>query len=177
MTRIFLAIIAIILPLKICLAGLDDPIVWLAEGISLQGHTQVVLQPVANDTGETFELDVASIMTETLSSELTEAGLEVLTPEEAHGQKDLLTLKNSLIFYASGDVGGRWLGFGGGAAVCILRTYLVGSDSEDILGEIIVAKQIAGGGLFSAGAGKSVPKDTAEELVEQLVSMVRPEES
>jgi hypothetical protein len=175
MTRILLSVVAIILPLQVCLAGLDDPIVWIVEGISLKGHTQVVLNPVTNDTGETFEFDVTKTMTDALTSELVEAGLEILKPEEAQGKKDVVKLNNSLVFYTGGGVGGRWLGFGGGAAVCILRTYLIEPDTEDILGEIIVARQVSGGGLFSAGAEKSVPKHTAEELVEQLVSIVRPE--
>lgn len=175
MIRKFFAAVAIIIPLHASLAALDEPIVWLAEGISLKGYTKVVLDPVTNDTGETFEFDVLGAVTETLTDELAEAGLAIVKPDEVQDGQDLVVLRSSLVFYTGGAVGSRWLGFGGGAAICILRAYLVDPDTENALGEIVVAKQVSAGGLFSAGAEESVPMDAAEELVAQLVSIVRPE--
>ena len=173
--RILLSILAVMLPLQICSADLGKPIVWLADDVSLAGHKQVVVHPVSNDTGEKFEFEVANIMTETIRNELIEAGLEVLDPNTSQEENQMIVMENSLIFYTPGNISGRWVGFGGGASICILRTYLMDNKTDEVIGEIIVAKQVSGGGLFSAGAEKSIPVKTAKKAVDQLVKLVEAE--
>jgi len=172
----FLAVATIAFPSHTCLASLDDPIVWLDDGVSLEGVKQLVVHPVSNDTGETFEFDVATEMTATMASELRAAGLTILAPGASQPDSDAVIMKNSLIYYTPGNVGGRWVGMGGGAAVCILRSYLIHPSTSEVIGEIVIVKQVAGGGLFSAGAGESVPRKVAEESAEQLTALLGAEE-
>ena len=171
-TQLFLAVVVLFFVTGPVFAALGSPIVWLADDVSLKGYTQVILYPVSNDTGERFEFDVAAAIADSVRTALSEAGLQIIDHDESESEDDALILKSSIVFYAPGSVGGRWIGMGGGAAVCILRTYVIAKDSDEIMGEIIVAKQVATGGLFSAGAGKSVPDRTAREMVEEFTALL-----
>lgn len=170
--RFLLSIMILIWPLHVCFAGLGTPIVWLADNVSLSGYKRIVLHPVSNDTGEKFDFNVANTIAESLRDELIEAGFEVLEPSTYKALNRVFVMKISIVFYTPGDVGGRWIGWGGGASICILRSVLMDENGVNIIGEIIVANQVSGGGLFSAGAGKSVPVENAKRTVGQLLKLV-----
>lgn len=85
-----------------------------------------------------------------------------------------------LVHYVPGSVGGRWVGFGGGAAICIVRISLIDGQTGAQIGDIVVADQVGGGGLFSIGAEKrilhTVARKTAEELAKILGARMQPGE-
>lgn len=163
------------LPLQICSADLGKPIVWLEEGISLSGIKQVIFPPVSNNTGETFEVDVLNMISESILEELTEAGFEVLKPDHSAIESQALVLKTSLVSYVPGNVSGRWVGTGSGASICILRSFLMSKETDDVFGEIVSAKMVDSGGLFSAGAEKTVPVDAAKKTTRQLIKLLETE--
>ena len=169
----------LLLPLQSGLAAERNSIIWLSDGVSIDGTSIIVLYPISNVTGKTYEHDPSPDISAVIRNALETSGIVVVNKEKGE-QSTQLALKIHLVHFAPGSVGGRWLGFGGGSAVCILRTMLVGGSSSAKIGEIIVADQVSTGGLFSAGAETYVCKRaaelTAENLAELLGVELRPDE-
>ena len=157
-------------------AGMNDGLVeWLAQDAKFLGLRQLEFHPVIDDTGKLYELDVAVKATDALQQKLTEAGIALTDPGSPTPER--IVLETTLVFYQPGSIGGRWIGFGGGAAVCILRSRLIHGDSERLLGDLIGAYQVQAGGLFSAGAEKRVPVAAAELLANRIIELMGLEET
>jgi len=152
-------------------AGINDGLVeWLAQDANFLGVRQVEFHPVLDDTGKHFDSDAAGKATQALQQKLTQAGMTMVDPGGPVPQR--IVVKTHLVFYQPGSVGGRWVGFGGGAAVCILRTRLTDGNSDRLMGDLIGAYQVQAGGLFSAGAEKRVPAAAAELLANRILQLV-----
>jgi diadenosine tetraphosphatase ApaH/serine/threonine PP2A family protein phosphatase len=156
-------------------AGINDGLVeWLAPDASFLGVRQVEFHHVLDDTGKRYDLDAAGKATQALQQKLAQSGMTMVDPGGSVPQR--LVIKTRMVFYQPGSVGGRWLGFGGGAAVCILRSQLTDGNSGRLLGDLIGAYQVQAGGLFSAGAEKRVPIAAAELLANRILELVGLEE-
>ena len=164
-----ISLLILLLPFQLCFAAEKDSIVWLADGVSIKDTKQVYLYPITDDTDSKRDHDIIHSLANTIRDELDREGLN-LTEIKNNILPNNFALKINIVLLRTGSVGGRWVGFGGGAAVCILRTYLIDGPSGKIVGDIVVAKQVSTGGLFSAGADKYIPsmaaKQTAKELAE-----------
>ncbi|MCK4586801.1 MAG: hypothetical protein KAU29_05640 [Gammaproteobacteria bacterium] len=164
-----ISLLILLLPFQLCFAAEKDSIVWLADGVSIKDTKQVYLYPITDDTDSKRDHDITHSLANTIRDELGREGLN-LTEIKNNILPNNFALKINIVLLRTGSVGGRWVGFGGGAAVCILRTYLIDGPSGKIVGDIVVAKQVSTGGLFSAGADKYIPsmaaKQTAKELAE-----------
>lgn len=172
MKRILAILLLAFLPLTPVQALVSGAIVWIDEGVSLQGWNHVQLQPVSNDTDQTFETPVETLILDTLNEKLIEAGVALVTDDGTPLQKTV-RLSTSLVHFEPGTVGGRWFGMGSGAAVCIIRVKLADPHTEQLLGEMVSANQIEVGGLFSIGADKSVARNVAREIAEALVTLMQ----
>ena len=156
-----------LLSINYCFAGEEEPIVWVAEGTSIEGTKLVDLYPVSNDTAMKNNFDVAVQVRNTIHEELTRAGLSVVEPVKRLPTKNI-GIQIKLVHYQAGSAGGRWVGLGGGASVCIIRTYIIDGAMRKIIGDIVVAEQVETGGLFSVGAKKYVPERAARKVSEAL---------
>lgn len=153
-------------------AGINDGLVeWLAQDATFTGVRQVEFHPVVNNTGKHFDFDAAAAATQTLRERLTQAGMVLISPG-APAPQQRIVIKSSLVYYQPGSVGGRWFGFGGGSAVCILRTLLLDGRSDRLLGDLTGAYQVQIGGLFTIGAEKKVPTAAAELLADRILNLV-----
>jgi hypothetical protein len=151
-------------------AGISDGLVeWLAQDAAFAGVRQMEFHPVVDNTGKHFDFDAAAAATQTLQQRLTQAGMVLIKPDVTTPQP--IVIKSSLVYYLPGSVGGRWVGFGGGSAVCILRTQLFDGRSDRLLGDMAAAYQVQAGGLFSIGAHEDVPKSTAELLADRILEL------
>ena len=153
-----------------CLAGEEEPVVWVAEGVSISDTRKIALYPVAIATGTKNRLDVSGKITNTIRTELTKAGLSIVEPVEGRKTENI-GIQISLVHYQPGDVGGRWIGLGGGAAICIIRANIIDETSKRIIGDIIVTELVDGGGLFGIGAEKYVSERAARKMAEQLAGL------
>lgn len=171
---ILASLISLIPPIDGCFAGEEEPIIWISDGASWKSSRDFVLHPAANDTGNTYQLDISGMVTNTIRSDLTSLGFNVFDPRDA-GQTSGPSIHVSIVFYQPGNIGGRWLSLGGGAAICIIRTKLFDRELEDQLADIIVADQIASGGLFSVGAEKTVLERTALKVARELARLLHVE--
>ncbi len=59
--------------------------VWMEEGVIPAPYNAIEVAPVTNDTGETFDFDVAAKITERLKSRLKEKGYAVVEGTGAEG--------------------------------------------------------------------------------------------
>jgi len=164
-------LVLLLLPVHLCIAGEEEPIVWTASNTSFLGIRQVSLYPPPHVPGESDATDAIDTVRQDIRAALQNAGINVSDAGQASPSGDL-GLEIHLVHYTPGDVGGRWVGFGGGAAICIVRTLLIDGQTGAQIGDIVIAEQVGGGGLFSIGAGKhilhSVARKTAEELTKLL---------
>lgn len=152
-------------------AGANDGMVeWLAPDAKLIGVRQVEFHSVIDNTGKPYDIDVAAKATQALKKKLIEAGISIVGPGEPTPQR--IVIQTNLVFYQPGSVGARWVGFGGGAAVCILRTRLIDSNSKRQLADLTGVYQVQAGGLFSVGADKRVPVAAAEHMARRILELV-----
>lgn len=164
-------LVFLLLPYNYCFAGEEEPIVWLADGISIKGTRQVELSPYPDDAGAKHDPDIIESVMNVVQTELTGAGLVIVKPVEAQ-KTDNVRIQIRLVHCQPGSVGGRWIGLGGGAALCIIRVYILDGVSGVQVGDIIVAEQVGSGGLFSIGAEKYVPKRAARKIAEELAVLL-----
>ena len=156
-------------PVYVSHAAENAEVVWLADGVSLQGVRQVMLYPVTNSADKKHD-EIIALISGKIKETLTKSGISV-TDIDAETAPTQLAIKTTLIRYKKGDVGQRWMMYGG-ASACILRSRLYQDSSMKAIGDIIIVKQVAGGGLFSAGAEKYVPKNAGEETANQLLILM-----
>lgn len=161
----------LIQPFQLCLAAEKDSIVWVADGVSIRDINRVKIFPVSYDPDNKQAQETAPSLIQEVRDELGRAGI-IFTDIKNGTQPTQLALKINIVHLQTGSVGGRWVGLGGGGALCILRTQLIKGSSEDVIGDIIVAKQVSTGGLFSAGAGKSVPLTAANQTAQELAVLL-----
>lgn len=95
--------------------------------------------PTQNETGKTFDVDVAAILTEQLVSKLRAKNYTV-NPEGQEPQ-DVLTLRSSVVKYESGS----------GSAECIVRTALINKKTGKPLGEFVTGHSVDAGAAFVGG--------------------------
>ena len=157
-------------------AGINDGLVeWLAHDANFTGLRQLEFHPVVDHTGKSYDLDVAAKASQALQQKLTQAGITLTDPGGTPPKR--IVLETRVVFYQPGSVGGRWVGFGGGAAVCILRSRLIHGESTRLLGDFTGAYQVQAGGLFSAGAEKRVPSAAAGLIAKRIIELMGLEET
>ena len=147
-----------------CATG--KPMAWVEQGVSLSRYRQLDVASVSNDTGREYDFDVTGTLTEKIKSKLTDKGY--LAQGAGTGREGALVLKPHLTAYEPGNAAKRWLAPGHGATHCTVRVSLIDQESGKQVGEIIVAKAISEGGLFSIGADRSILDAVASDIAETL---------
>lgn len=174
MTAAYRTIVASVFLLLIqsqpCLASDPNTIVWLADDTSIKGLEQIDFYPVSHDIRNSYVHQVSPVVSRVIRSELANAGITVSNINK-NTLPVFFALETHIVHCQPGNVGGRWVGFGGGAAICILRTRIISGLTGKVVGEIIVANEVSSGGLFSAGAESYVPEGAARQTAEELVDL------
>ena len=147
-----------------CATG--KPMAWVEQRVSLSRYRQVDVAPVSNDTGKEYDFDVTGTLTEKIRSKLTDKGYAARGA--GTGRDAVLVLKPRLTAYEPGNAAKRWLAPGHGTTHCTVRVSLIDQESGKPVGEIIVAKAISQGGLFSIGADRSILDAVASDIAETL---------
>lgn len=116
-----------------------EPKVWMEKGATLKHYRGFEVMPAQNETGKTFDVDVAAILTEQLVSKLRAKSYTV----NAEGQEpqDVLTLRSSVVKYESGS----------GSAECIVRTVLIDRKTGKLLGEMVTGHSVDAAAAFAGG--------------------------
>ncbi len=147
-----------------CATG--KPMTWLEKGTDLSSYKGYEVMPVSNDTGRKYDFDVAGEITEAIKNKLKDKGYVVA--EDGAGGEAVLVLKCSLTAYEPGSAFKRWLAPGYGATQCTVKCPLIDKKTGKSIGEIMVAKAISAGGLYTIGAHKSILGTVADDIAEQI---------
>lgn len=142
--------------------------IWLDKGVSLEGYNKVMLFHIQDATNRKLSSDILDRLTSLIRIKLEGAGITVIQPGHLP-TKASVKVKPIITKYEPGSAGGRWLSPGLGATTCIIRATIIHTQSNEVIGEIISWKQVSSGGLFSVGAKKYVPKETAEAIAGAFV--------
>jgi hypothetical protein len=122
---------------------------------------------VLDDTGRAASFDITSYVRDQLRQLLLKEGF---SEARDHAGADSVRIDLSIRLFQEGGTFGRWVGIGGaGAAYCVAYAVLR-KGNGDQSAEVVVTSALTHGGLFSAGAEKTVLDDIAAEIVELLKS-------
>jgi len=140
------------------LALADEAVLWLSEGVDLHGrkftvHSVTALDPRADEAH----------VSDSLRAELTKdlAQLNMLDASDDASPRTVW-ISCEVRRFSAGNVGGRWIGGKFGAAYIVVLVKLTDPQSQELLGEMVSAQEVSGGGLFSIGA-VAYPNNFAEE--------------
>jgi hypothetical protein len=142
---------------------------WLSDEADFSDVRVIELYATTNATGKFLDKDIIDGITETLRKKFKDAG--IVLKDSGSNEKPGIVVKTSVVHYEGGSVGGRWIGFGGGAAICILRSNLLDTETGNLLGDLIAVHQVDVGGLFSAGAHHTVPKSSAKKIARRILEL------
>jgi hypothetical protein len=160
-----------IFTLQNSLASEPDTIVWQDETEKFEGIHIIEILPTSGLVELEYYDEVSSSITNTIRQELEKAGISIVYIEN-NKTPFKYALQSEVIEYQPGSIGERWLGLGGGSVVCILRTILYHDSIDNKIAEIIVARVLSGGGLFSAGAESYIPKQVAQKTAKEVATML-----
>ena len=124
----------------------------------------MLVAPVVNDTGTNFEFDVAEELTGHLKEELKKRQIGLADDEKQPGR--IVILEAHLALYAAGNLAGRWIAPGLGAASCVVRIKLVDAISRRLVGDTVAIQYVGGGGLFSIGAEHWILEHVAQDMAQ-----------
>lgn len=141
--------------------------IWLDHGISLKGQTHTKLLSAVDNNKKTLSPELLESITSIIRDKLEEDGLAVSGAED-QSQKENFQIRPIITKYEAGSIGERWIAPGAGATICIIRATILDAKTDKVIGEVISWRQVASGGLFSAGAKKYVPKEAAEAVAEAI---------
>jgi hypothetical protein len=166
-------IIFILLLLVVIGCAAAKPAVWMEKGVSLSGYKVFEVMPVSNETGKTFEFDVANELTQHIKSKLKDKGY--IISEEKKAVEGVLIIKSSLIVYEPGSAFKRWILTGLGKTQCTLKTSLVDKKTGKVLGEMLAAEEVSSGGLYSIEADKWILNVVAKSISDEIDRKVKGE--
>ena len=142
----------------------ERPLLWLDEGVNLNGR-QFEIAPVTEVDRQADDTGATSSLQQKLTEHLAVLGV-LASAARADGNRVIVVCR--VMKYAGGSVAGRWVGGGLGAAYIIVRVMLLDGGSHALLGDMVSVQEIAGGGLFSIGAEKTVVSNAAEEIANAI---------
>jgi Domain of unknown function (DUF4410) len=149
-----------------------EAVIWVEKGVSFSTYRAVDVVAVANETGKTFDFDVAQSLTDQIRSKLTEHGVSLTQGGNAVDGR--LVLKTRLTTYSPGNAAARWGLPGAGTTECLLKGELLDGRNGARLGVLLSHRSISGGGLFSVGADKGILDVVATDIADAVATTLRP---
>ena len=155
--------LALILSTLILVAcGTSKHSVRVEDKQAFRADTTIALGTVANKTGESFDVDIESMLTEAVVGELRKENLHGL-----QGNPGVVTMDVNIIEYRKGDAFKRWLWPGYGSTVLVVEATLL--DAEGNVDATAQAnRSVDAGGGYTIGAWKTVFQDVARDLIADL---------
>ena len=135
-----------------------------AESLNSYGIFEVAT--VTNDTGKTFDFDIAEELGKQIKSRLETRGYVVAAG--SGGTEKVLIIKSSITAYEPGSAFKRWLAPGAGKTQATVMTSLVDKRTGEVVGEMLSADAVGSGGLYSIGADRWLLESIAKSIVENI---------
>jgi hypothetical protein len=141
--------------------------VSLENGYRVQPGTKVVVGPVQNKTGQSFDIDVDKMLADALTQRLKDQDLYWTSDPTPK-----LTLSADIVQYAKGDAFKRWLMPGWGSTVLVVHATLTDAGSHEV-GAVDAKRTVDAGGGYTIGAWESIFRDIAGDVVTDLEKQVK----
>ncbi len=141
--------------------------VALDQQYSVLPGTKVVLGPVKNQTGQSFDIDIEKMLADAFNQALKERNLQWLG-----GSVPKLMLTADIVEYSKGDAFKRWLMPGWGSTVLVVRGALYESDSRKV-GSVDAKRSVDFGGGYTIGAWETIFRDIANDVISKLAEQVK----
>lgn len=144
----------------------STPAVRMESAEPLKKYGTFEVGPVTNDTGKTYDFDIAGELGNQIRSHLESKGYTVASG--SGGTDDALIIRSSITSYEPGNAFKRWLAPGAGKTQATVLTSLVDKRTGATVGEMLSAEAVGGGGLYTVGADRWILKAIAEGVVKQI---------
>ncbi len=144
----------ILILLLLVVGGCSGPrlMVQMEKGVSLSEYKVFEVMPVSNETGKTFEFDVADELTQHIKAKIKDKGYVINERKEA--KDSVLVIKSSLTAYEPGS------------ARPTVRALLIDKMTGKVIGEMVAIKGIglaALPGAYKRGL-EVIAQDIANEI-------------
>lgn len=137
----------ILILLLLVVGGCSRPklMVRMENGVSLSEYKVFEVMPVSNETGKTFEFDVADELTQHIKAKIKDKGYVINERKEV--KDSVLVIKSSLMTYETGTAKQGWdiLELGTGLTRATVRTSLIDKMTGKVIGEMVAIKQYGAG--------------------------------
>lgn len=163
---------AVLMPAAPAQAQSGAPVVWVDKRVSLQGRVVSSLPDVVDESRQNIPAATLADVRHALERALRAKGLVADSPGGAQ-VPGALQARTTLLSFKTGDAGGRWIGFGAGAARCSIRIQLLEAESGRAVADIVHTRVVDSGGFFTIGADNSIHRDLAEELAEVVARVLQ----
>ncbi len=184
----------IILILLLLVVGGCSPreklMVRMENGVSLSEYKVFEVMPVSNETGKTFEFDVADELTQHIKAKIKDKGYVINERKEV--KDSVLVIKSSLMTYEPGSAGMRLLDLGVEVASNIryegigdtratVRTSFIDKMTGKVIGEMVITEQVGTIGrwilpeesLLTVGAYKKILGVVAKAIANEIDKNVK----
>jgi len=131
------------------------------------GDCKVAVGNVSNETGQTFDVDIETMLRDALAEKLK---AHKIYCEQA--QEHDLTLNANVTEYSKGDAFKRWLMPGYGSTSLTVEGELI-DPAGKVIGTAEAKRTVDAGGAYTIGAWKSVFSNVAHDVVDDLEKQVR----
>ena len=158
-------------------AAPETPTTFVEPEALAKAYAALIVPDVRNSTGAELSKQLLDRTTRRLREKLVEHGFTVQREADVDETQDYLILDSEMVRYAGGDVMGRWIGFGAGAASCSLYINLVDGRSGKDVGDVVSTQTLESGGLFTVGAEDYIVDWCAEAAADGVVGELRPQNS
>jgi hypothetical protein len=170
MAKVYVILLTFICFVLCGCAATGKPMTWKEEDIQFSKYKSFEIRPVENKTGQSFEEDIPSKLTELLKAQFKEEGLNI--PNEASDPSEVLIVESDLMLYVLGSAFKRWLAPGAGKTQCTLKSRLLDKLTNQLVAETVAAKEVGAGGLYSVGAEEWILEEAASEIASETSKLV-----
>ena len=129
---------------------------WISPGFFPLGTSQIHINNIQNETGHEASFDILDYLKGEIYERLPAYGLK----EGSFDDDNSILVNINVYLYQEGSTFGRWLGGGAGAAYVVIHA-IFRERGQSIGAELLTVSVIKEGGLYSAGAEKTVLEDVA----------------
>ena len=135
---------------------------WTSGGFFPLEISRVYVGSVQNETGHGASFDIERYLENQICERISPCSAKAHSPDDKGVHVDI-----NIYLYQEGSVFGRWLGGGAGVAYVVAHA-MFRKGGQPVGAELLSVSVIQGGGLFSAGAEKTVLVDVAAAIASFL---------
>ncbi len=141
--------------------GFSSQTVKPAAGVVLKKDTHLAVAPVTNRTGETFDIDIQSMLKDALTKSLQKQSMLATGAAGA-------TLNCDITKYAKGNAFARWLVPGAGATKLGIGCQV--QEGDKVLATASAERSVLAGGGYTIGAWATIFAKVANDRVGEIKS-------